>query len=830
MKNLTTAYLTLLALTLVFAGCSTTSKLPEGEILYTGINSINYVDQGDKYRKGDAKYAGGVIVSIADAVDKISDAFTGGGTSAGDKAEEPSAKASQKERDSIRIANEQENAVLETVKEELEAVFACAPNNSFFGSSRYRTPLPIGLWAYNAWSDSKKGLGHFLYKTMGSEPVLISNVNPETRIKVADNVLRNYGYFHGHSDFSLQLNKNQHIARINYNIHTGRIFRIDTVEYVGFEGLADSLIRANMSGSLLKRGVPFSAVTLSSEQSRIASMLRNEGFYYYIPSSATYKADTIAKPYRVLLRMQPKANIPPMVMKQWYIGRANISVLKNYGDTIQHEHRMRHGIGTYYYSGASQPVKLGVIFRNLLHRKGKLYSYDDQQKTQQLLSNLGIFSQLSLSYVPRDTTSACDTLDLWVNAVLDKRYSADFEVNVTERNSERIGPGMSLAIKKKNAFKRAELLSFKIFGSYEWKTNLEKHQSGALFNYYEAGIKVSLDVPRFVFPGMNPRRLRFPASTSISFSTDWLNRSGFYNMFSLGVDLAYTWRRNNTSRHELTPISLSFDKLIHTTTEFDSILNVSPSLAVSMRDRFVPAMQYTYTYTSPASSRNPIIWQLTVKEAGALTSGICAMSGQSFSKKNKNVFNNPFAQFIKVSSEIRKSYKLGINTRLATRIMGGVAYSYGNTDIVPYNDQFYVGGANSVRAFPIRSVGPGRFVSRGRKYSYMDQTGDIKLEGNIELRFPLFGSLMGAWFVDAGNVWTMRSDETRQGGTFHLPDLFNDLALGSGAGLRYDLEFLVIRLDLGVALHDPASIKPGYFDTGKLSNRFALHFAIGYPF
>ena len=112
----------------------------------------------------------------------------------------------------------------------------------------------------------------------------------------------------------------------------------------------------------------------------------------------------------------------------------------------------------------------------------------------------------------------------------------------------------------------------------------------------------------------------------------------------------------------------------------------------------------------------------------------------------------------------------------------------------------------------------------------MDQTGDIKLEGNIELRFPLFGSLMGAWFVDAGNVWTMRSDETRQGGTFHLPDLFNDLALGSGAGLRYDLEFLVIRLDLGIALHDPASIKPGYFDTGKLSNRFALHFAIGYPF
>lgn len=829
MKHVT-LFLTAIA-TLAFSACSTTSKLPEGETLYTGINSINYVDQGDKYQKGDAKYAGGVIVSIADAVDKITDAFTGKAPATNVKADEPAQKLSPRERDSVRLAKEQEDAVLETVKAELESVFACAPNNSFFGSSYYRTPLPIGLWTYNAWGDSKKGLGHFLYKMMGSEPVLLSNVSPETRIKVANNVLRNYGYFHGYSDFSLQHpKKSSRTAKINYNIHTGQIFRIDSVEYLGFEGKIDSLIQATRDQSLLKRGTPFSAITLTNEQSRIASMLRNNGFYYYRPSLATYKADTIAMPYKVLLRMQPKPNIPPVVLKQWYIGHTNITVLKNQGDTVQHEQKMRKERGTYYYSGSSAPVKLGVVLRNLLHRQGKLYSYDDQQKTQQLLGEVGIFSQLSMSYVPRDTTPTCDTLDVWVNAVLDKRYSTDFEINVTERNSERIGPGLSFALKKKNAFKRAELLSFKIFGSYEWKTNLEKNQSGALFNSYEAGTKISLDLPRFAFPGMNPRKLRFPATTSISFSTDWLNRSGYYNLFSLGADLTYTWRKNHTSRHELTPISLSFDKLIHTTTEFDSILNISPSLAVSMQNRFVPAIQYIYTYSSPTDTRNPLTWQLTVKEAGAITSGICAISGESFSKRGKNIFNNPFAQFIKVSTEIRKSYKLGINTQLATRLMGGIAYSYGNSTVVPYNDQFYVGGANSVRAFPIRSVGPGRFVSRGRKYSYMDQTGDIKLEGNIELRFPIFGSLLGAWFVDAGNVWTMRSDATRQGGTFHLPDLLQDLALGSGAGLRYDLEFLVVRFDLGFALHDPASEHSGYFNTGKLSNRFAFHFAIGYPF
>ncbi len=829
MRLFTTAGCSVLVI-LALAACSTTDKLPDGETLYTGIGSVNYVDQGDLYRKGDAKYTGGVIVSIADAVDKISDALTGNGTAKKEPDRTTRDKLTPRESDSIRIARDQENAVLETVREELEAVFACAPNNSFFGSSYYRTPLPIGLWAYNAWGGSKKGLGLFLYKAVGSEPVLISNVSPDTRIKVANNVLKNYGYFHGQADFSLQHKKNPRKAGINYNIHTGRLFRIDSVEFLGFEGRIDSLIQANKSGSLLKRGVPFSASTLANEQSRIASILRNEGFYYYRSSSATYKADTIAKPYKVQLRMQPKANIPPMVTRQWHMGKANITVLNNQGDTVQHEQKMPRGIGSYYYSGASRPVKPGVIFRNLLHRQGKLYRYEDQQKTQQLLGELGIFSQLSLNYVPRDTMPACDTLDLWINAVLDKRYSADFEVNVTERNNERIGPGLSFALKKKNAFKRAELLSFKIFGSYEWKTNLEKGQKGALFNSYEVGTKVSLDIPRFVFPGMNPRRLRFPAATGISFSTDWLNRSGFYNMFSLGIDLTYTWHKSQTSRHELSPVSLSFDKLIRTTAEFDSILGSSPSLAVSMRDRFVPAIQYTYTYSSPSRTRNPVVWQLTIKEAGAVTSGICAVAGESFSKKNKTVFNNPFAQFVKLSSEIRKSYKLGSATLLATRLMGGIAYSYGNTDIIPYNDQFYVGGANSIRAFPIRSVGPGRFVSRGRKYSYMDQTGDIKLEGNVELRFPLFGSLMGAWFFDAGNVWAMRSDETRPGGTFHLPDLMHDIALGSGLGVRYDLDFLVVRLDMGVALHDPASTRPGYFDTGRLANRFAFHFAIGYPF
>ena len=197
-------YLYILISISILSACSTTDKLPEGETLYTGIQSISFVDQGDKYQKGDSKYVGGVIVAIADAVDKVSNALNGINTTinAGATTTSP-AQITIQERDSMRLAKEQEDAVIEVLREEMDAVFDCPPNNAFFGSSYYRTPLPIGLWAYNAWGQSKNGVSKYLYKTIGSEPVLISTVNPETRVKVANNVLRNYGYFHGYADFSL---------------------------------------------------------------------------------------------------------------------------------------------------------------------------------------------------------------------------------------------------------------------------------------------------------------------------------------------------------------------------------------------------------------------------------------------------------------------------------------------------------------------------------------------------------------------------------------------------------------------------------------------------
>ncbi|MGL5261499.1 MAG: BamA/TamA family outer membrane protein, partial [Bacteroides sp.] len=202
----------------------------------------------------------------------------------------------------------------------------------------------------------------------------------------------------------------------------------------------------------------------------------------------------------------------------------------------------------------------------------------------------------------------------------------------------------------------------------------------------------------------------------------------------------------------------------------------------------------------------------------------------------------PFAQFLKINSELRYTWKLGANQSLATRIAGGVIWAYGNSRIAPYSEQFYVGGANSIRAFTVRSIGPGGYApDKANRYSFIDQTGDIRFEANAEYRFRMFGDLHGALFLDAGNVWLLRDDpegeegekgtRSRQNGAFKLSKFPKQIALGTGFGLRYDFGFLVIRLDCGIALHAPyETTKKGYYNIEKFSDGLGFHFAVGYPF
>lgn len=767
--------LALLVLT-VCAGCSSTKSIPEGDQLFTGLKAIRY--------------------------------------------EAP-------ERGEHFI----------TTQEEIEAALATAPNASLLGSSSIRSPFPIGLWIWNEFVGSEDGVGRWLLNSFGSKPVLMSWVNPELRASVAQQVLRAHGYFRGTVSHEVITMSNPKKAKIAYHIRPGHLFTIDTLRYVGFNPAADSLIQATRAEARVKPHDAFDVSTLEAERARINTLLRNNGYYFYQPAYASYLADTVSQPGKVQLKFQQVSNLPAVAQRKWTIGRIDIDMHRAYMDQLHDSVSFRRlGI---HYNGRRPPVRTSVILNAMKLRPRQLYSYADHEESLSRLSASGLFSMVDLNFTPRDTTGLNDTLDLRLNCVFDKRYDFYVEGNITGKTSNRFGPGIVLGFTKRNAFRGGELLDINLRGSYEWQTGHRAEGTSSSFNSYNYGFDISLQYPRLVIPFADIfrqnlhrryRRHHFFSipTTTFKVTSDIISRANYFKRHVVSGEWSYNVQTSATSRHQLSPLIFSFDYMRSTTQAFDSIMNVTPYLYYTMRDQFIPKMQYVYTYTSPASYRNPIWWQTTLSESGNLLSLGYMVAGKKWGTRDKKMFRNPYAQFLKAETELVKTWRLTEHSTLVAHADVGAIWSFGNSETAPYSEQFYVGGANSIRAFTARFIGPGSYHDEEGKYLYyLDQTGEMRILANLEYRPRLFGSLYGAVFLDAGNVWDLHS-EYRSQGVFKPKNLIRQMALGTGIGLRYDLDFLVIRVDWGVGLHVP--YKPGFYNMDSFRDSQSLHFAIGYPF
>lgn len=773
---------------MVLAGCSTTKHLPEGEILYIGQKPMV-------------------------------------------------------------VLNRSETAVGEVAMEEVEAALATAPNNSLLGSSTIRYPFPIGLWIYNGFKKYEHGLGRWIFNKFAATPVLMSTVNPEIREKAAVNLLRDYGYFNGKVGYQTFTDPKDSLkAKLQYTVDMRNPYFIDTVYYRGFSERTLRIMELGRRRSLISSGEQFNVTDLDGERTRLSTLLRNVGCYYFRPDYMTYQADTTMVPGgHVQMRLIPVPGMPKVAEKPFYVGKKAVYLVGKQGqapnDSIDYK-----GLTIHYHDKLR--VRPNMLYRWLnyqgYHRKRQvqdsagisrrrsmenLYSLYRQTRVQDRLANVGIFRYLEMQYTPRDTAFVSDTLDLNIHAALDKPYNAELDFNVTMKSNNQTGPGAAFTVTKNNVFGGGESWNVKVNGSYEWQTGKDR---SSLMNSYELGISTSLIFPRVVFPRMGKREYDFPATTTFRLYADQMNRAKYYQLLAFGGNATYDFQPKSTSKHSITPFRLTFNVLRNPTAAFDTLRTKNPALYVSLRNQFIPAMEYTYTYDNATvrGKRNPIWWQTTVASAGNITSAIYRVFGKPFSKKEKKLFGVPFAQFLKLNSEFRYHYRIDKNQLIASRIAGGVIWSYGNATTAPYTEQFYIGGANSVRAFSARSIGPGGYPpDEGQKYTYINHVGDIRMEANIEYRFRIIADLHGAVFLDAGNVWLMRKEEARPNGELTLRNFPKQIALGTGAGLRYDLDFLVFRLDLGVGLHDPYETgKSGYYNIPKFKDSLALHFAIGYPF
>lgn len=794
---------TILALTLIlallFSACSTTSSLEDGEKLYTGLLPIDY----NNY--------------------------------------EPSSHQSQ-------------------THEEIEAALATAPNGALFGSSYYRTPFPYGLWIWNACSGSSGVIKKWLNNTFGKAPVLMSSVNPTLRSSIAQSILQNNGYFNGKVTFNVsdgkpKTTKNDTLpkprtAKIKYHVNFGTLYTLDTISYTSFPLHIAELLNQNTS-DLLYTGAPFSISNLDAERTRLYELLRNNGYYYYQKSHTAFFADTLSSPGKVQLQVKMHDSLPDIVTHKWVIGNTEVQIRRQGREAVTDSVQRRYL--TIRFAGKRPPLRPRVILAATKLRPGTLFSESEYEESINKLSSMGIFSNIDFNFQPRfnaDGTvkevedsivqkygaqrAGAGILDMTVNAILDKPYDVSFMATGKGKTNGRIGPGVTLGLSKRNAFHGGELLSAELGANYEFQTG----SSSTAGNSYDFTASLSLTLPRLLAPNFiasQRKRWYTTPSTTISIAGETIRRAGFFNRNILSFDFIYTFQPSATSLHQFSPLSVMYGKTSDKTVEYLEKIEQSITTVIATTDELIPKMRYRYTYTSPQNNPNPLYWESIVTEAGNVTNFANMLLGYKWNEKNKKLLYTPYSQFLKLETDLRKTWSLRNKSCFVAHFYGGIIFNYGNSSTLPYSEQFFIGGANDLRGFAMRSIGPGNVHYDNKELSYLYHNGDFKIVCNLEYRPHLFGSLYGALFLDAGNVWYLSKsrqeaiDILNSGNTVSTKKA--DLGIDIGCGLRYDLDFFVLRLDWGLAIHTPYETSTrGFFNIPKLKDAQCLNFAIGYPF
>ncbi|MBR6490635.1 MAG: BamA/TamA family outer membrane protein [Muribaculaceae bacterium] len=766
-KTIVKISLIVVALALLHS-CSTTSRLGEGEVLYTGVKKIQY-----------------------------------------------------NHPDSVNIDSE--------VKDQIFTAINVKPNNPLY-SPYYRTPFPIGLWVYNHWDENSKGLKGWLYKKLVAKPVLINRVRPQTRVNMINELLHNNGYFDSNSSYTLNYSeKNKKKAKITYEIDLKAPYTLGTISYLEtgtpLDNIIDSVARRN---DYFKTGSRYSKDSLNNVRIDIANELRNRGYYFFRPEYIEYYADSVTQKGVINMQLKKAANVPNQASTKFLTNNVTVRVDDAvYGGTPDTVVTRNCTIIK------MQPVHINdkLIPSCIRGRKGRPFRVGNMDLIQMYLARTGIFSNINIQAIPLDTLldNGYGLIDLDITCMLDKPIEVKVEAKATTKTNSFIGPGLGVGITNKNIFGGAEQLSADLTASYEWQTGKGNAYKNSDFNSYQVGLDVGLAIPRLLAPRFIDRARRYTNWTRFTVGGEFLNRPNYFKMARVSADMTWEWHSRKYSQHKFTPFKLTYSNLLSTTEAFDSAYFYNRAVKLSFQDVFIPQMSYTYTLDR-SFGKNNIVWSSTVTEAGNLCYLIWRACGVE--KGNMHILYTYFSQFIKAYTQFVWTRRLYGENRIVARLFVGAAHAYGNSEEVPYMEQFYIGGSNSLRGFAVRTVGPGSYrpdvLDRN---AYYDQTGTFKFETNLEYRFPLVGYLKGAVFADAGNVWLMSDDPFRPGGKLSGANFFKELALNTGFGLRFDMGMIVLRADLGIALHAPYDTgERGYFNIPRFKDGLAFHIAIGYPF
>lgn len=701
------------------------------------------------------------------------------------------------------------------------------PNKFLLGQ-----PYKVWWWYFIGEPKRPKGFKAFLRNKLGEPPILSSRVNTKVTAENMNAYLDNIGYFH--STVTGDTVNKSYFTKAVYN---ARVFPQHTIRNITWVNDSSALLKEldvkRKGRSLLKPGMPYRLSDIEAERDRLDIRLKTKGYYYFNPDYIMAYADSTIGNYQVDLFFNIKSATPEFAKHAYTINR--ITVFPNY--TLLHPAPDTSKKGTVNVDGllirdTVYKFKPELFKRTITYRPGKLYSSIDQNTTLNRLINLGAFKFSKNRFEAVKDSADPYRLNVFYYLTPAKKKSLQAEIDGFSKENKYIGSQLSINWKNRNTFRGSELLAIKAYGSFEISPNdsLKKN------NNYRIGTEATLNFPRFLIPffHVNERYL-YPARTQLLLGYEYFIKQSFYTKNVFRFNYEFQWKESANKQRILAPLSLTYLKAANVTDSFYAAAVRNPAILSNIYNEAIISSYYSYTYnTLNPLAKNQWFFNASLEVAG---NTIGLLSGAK-EPRSKNIFGTPFAQYVKGDVDIRYTKRYRNKLQWANRLQIGLGFPYNNSAFLPFSKQYIIGGSSSIRAFSVRSLGPGSYLPTLKDKAYFQTIGgDYKLLVNSELRIPLFGRFSGAVFTDIGNIWTKDTVLFGRAGKLKK-DFLKELAVASGIGLRIDASIILLRFDLGVPLRKPYLPDGQRWVIDKIAlgdktwrrGNLVFNIAIGYPF
>lgn len=667
--------------------------------------------------------------------------------------------------------------------------------------------VPLGTYAM-AGRDTTKWLNRTL-RNIGEEPVVYDSLLAKQTCDDLQDALHNMGYMNGY--VTLDTKKHRHKLTAIYKLHPGTPYFIRSVKYdIQDDSVAKVLDIDHAKNLYLKEGMKFSATELDNARKQITQQLTHEGFYRFHKDFIRFYADTTRGSKMVDLTMQLLPYLPHNDAEVTYHPRYKIRQVN-------------------FMSGDDGKLHLrrSVLRENTWLKEGDFYSSQNLQRTYNSFGRLSAVRYTSVKFAEVPDSNL---LDCNIQISTNKPNSVSFQPEGTNTAGD-LGAAATLTYENRNLFKGSETFSVQLRGAFEAITGLEGYQNQ---DYEEYNLEAKLSFPRFIAPVSKNYRKKSSAASELSVSYNMQNRPEFHRrLFSAAW--RYRWtdaNRNTTYRADVIDLNYIYMPWISGTFKhdyLDSVSNRNAILRYNYEDLFIMKIGFSLAHNGRHHA-----FRVNIETAGNLLNGFSHLLGAEENERGQyTLFNIAYAQYVKGDFDYTHLIRFDRRNQLAIHAGFGIAYPYGNSKILPFEKRYFSGGANSVRGWSVRGLGPGKFKGSNGAIDFINQTGDMKLDLNAEYRTFLFWKFDGAVFVDAGNIWTLRNYEEQPGGQFKLDEFYQQIAVAYGIGLRLNFDYFVLRFDMGMKAVNPAyENNKEHFPivNPRLSRDFSFHFAVGLPF